>query len=431
MSDRKLPAHFLPIGRVSHYVLALVALVACLLSMGISGRIGIARLLAIYGLTSNAPLAVNEAVRISPSDPEVHYTRARVLQNAGQVAAAVPELEQATALQPRNYGFWLELGGAYDLVGKPEAAIAAVTRAIKLAPAYAQPHWQLGNLLLRAGRPTEAFAEFQLAVNSDSSLTPNVVDLAWGAFQGDAQKIEQTLQPHTPVARLELARVFAMRGAVDEAMRLFRSTENSIQTKRERENLLAELMKAKHYYEAWEVWAVGRNIKASSGKNGIGTITDGSFEQEISATETNFGWRINPEKPTVSVVVDAQERYADAASLQIRWEGKSSPSAYTVAQLVLVEPGKHYRLSFAARAKDLVTGGLPEVVVLSDYEGQLLATAAIPQGTSSWQQYSIDFSAPAASHSVLVVIRRKGCAVMPCPVFGTVWFDAFSLRSTI
>ena len=187
-------------------------------------------MLAMYGVTSNRLAPVNEAVRLTPSDPEVQVAQARALLNAGQLTAALPAFERAVALQPRNFGLWAELGNAYDLAGKSDEAITTVKQAVRLAPAYAQPHWQLGNLLLRKGRRREAFTEFRATVNADASLFPNTVDLAWGAFNGEASAIEQAIHPNNDVARLELAKVFAAHGAVEDAI-LTRARQLRVQDK--------------------------------------------------------------------------------------------------------------------------------------------------------------------------------------------------------
>jgi Tfp pilus assembly protein PilF len=415
-------------NRVDHKFFALLCLAACLGGIWTSGRIGLARMLALYGVTTNMLPALQEAVQLSPTDPEVHYARARALLNAGQLTAAIPDLERTVALQSRNFGFWIELGQIYDGAGKSEAALAAVTKASQLAPYYAQPHWLLGNLLLRAGRRQEAFAEFRLAVNSDSTLVPNAVDLAWGAFDGNPQAIEQALQPRTATTQMELAKVFAARGAVSEAVRLFHSAaQGAAQTPKEQENLVTELLQAKRYYEARKVWAVGRESEQGTG---LAAITDGGFEKEVSVTEAGFGWRINQSKPTVTISLDAQEPFREANSLKIQWEGKSWSSVLLASQIVLVEPKKTYQLNFAVRTKDIVSGGLPEVVVLKDFEGALLASTPIAEGTQRWRANSLVFVAPPESQTVVIAIRRKACTSMPCPAFGNAWFDAFSLQAS-
>lgn len=402
-------------------------IVACLSGIWLTSHIGIARLFAVYGMTSRVLPAVNEAVQLTPSDPEVHYAQALSLQKFGRMAVALPSLEQARRLQPRNYARWLELGMAYDMAGQPEAAQSALAQAVKLAPHYAEPRWQLGNFLLRRGQRAAAFAEFRLAINRDPALTPNAVDLAWGAFNGDAHAIEQMLQPNTPQARLELARVFALRGAVAEAMRLFRTvTDHGEGTKTEHDRLFTELMKNKHFSEAREVWATRNDPTANT--KGADAITNGGFEQDINFAEEGFGWRINESKPTVSVALDLRERYVDNASLRIQWEGKSYSSVLIAWQIVLVEPGKRYKLNFAARTKDLVSGGLPDITVLADPEGPLLASIILAEGSRDWKTYTTEFTVPSGHRSLALAIRRKACSSMPCPAFGTAWFDAFSLQ---
>jgi hypothetical protein len=48
----------------------------------------------------------------------------------------------------------------------------AARQAIPLAPDYAEPHYQLGNILVRAGQTEEGFKELQLAAASNPTLFP-------------------------------------------------------------------------------------------------------------------------------------------------------------------------------------------------------------------------------------------------------------------
>src|SRR5438105_2575453 len=91
--------------------------------------------------------AADLAVRLTPNDPEAHYTRAIVLGNLERLSEAAVELNQAISLRPHHYYEWLDLAVTMDRLGDEPAAIRAVDESIRLAPSFAQPRWQSGNLL--------------------------------------------------------------------------------------------------------------------------------------------------------------------------------------------------------------------------------------------------------------------------------------------
>jgi hypothetical protein len=101
----------------------------------------------------------------------------------------------------------------------------------------------------------------------------------------------------------------------------------------------------------------------------------------------------------------------------------------------LVEPGGRYRLGYAARTEALVSGGPPAVFVLdagaAGGDGRVLAQAEPPpRDSGGWKTYGLEFDAPNEAGAVRVVVRRLTCAAAPCPVFGRVWLDDFSLTKT-
>jgi Flp pilus assembly protein TadD len=92
------------------------------------------------------------AASMAPNDPLTHWRIGQVSQKLlplDQQGPAVVEYERAVSLSPYDYRFWMSLGVAQEQAGNPAKAEEALKRAIALAPAYAYPHWYLGNLLLR------------------------------------------------------------------------------------------------------------------------------------------------------------------------------------------------------------------------------------------------------------------------------------------
>ena len=406
-------------------VIAFISLLACLLGMWTAARTGFSRLHSALAMQNSLPGSANDAIRLSPSDPQAHYARALLLSRAGQLADATREFERAVELRPSDYVLWLDLGSARQWSGDQEGALVAFKEAARLAPAYARPRWEMGQLFIRAGRPDEAFEEFRHAVASRPALLPEVIDQAWKAYGGDVRAVQRAIQPQTNQERLVLARFIARQGRTDEAMQLFRAAGEIPDGARLA--FLSELLDAKRFKEAYEVWASGRK------PSDLDAITDGSFESQIIPDDPGFGWQLARRVPAISVSLDTDRPHAGTHSLLLRFGGDAQPSTRIIKQLVLVSPQTRYRLSFAARTEKLVTGGPPVVFVTdaSNSDGRALAQSLpLPTGTSEWRDYTVEFTTKDTPGAVVIGVQRQNCTSDPCPIFGSVWFDSFSLHKS-
>ncbi|HYE66836.1 MAG TPA: tetratricopeptide repeat protein [Pyrinomonadaceae bacterium] len=404
------------------FITSLISITLCLYGVWDTGRAGLSRLYSNYSMMTGTLALADEAVNLNPADPQAYYARAVVLSGRDEFAEAAREYERAIASRPQDYFLWLALGRTRDQVDDEQGALVAFKEAVRLAPHYAQPRWQLGNLLLRAGRYDEAFAELRRAAQSDPELFPAVIDLAWGAYDGDAPAVERALRPETPADRLALARFFIKQGSTTEAIRLFRAAGDV--SDQDRRALLDELIAAGRFNEAFEVWASG-------GHGGrVATITDGDFESETFLRGPGFGWQLNNIE-ALRVSLERGESRHGAQSMLLEFSGKSEPSSPIITQLVLVEPDTRYRLSFAVRTRELVTGGLPVVAIADASPGDkstLAQSAPLPQDTSDWQDYAVEFNTSKTTSAIRIMVRRLNCTEVLCPIFGRVWLDDFALR---
>ena len=399
-----------------------IAILLCVWTIGATATIGLSRLFVRHAVSTGNLDTANEAVRLTPKDAEAHLAHAEVLSLANKPVESEVALDNAIALRPADYSLWLTLGLLRDQKGNSTGALAAFDQAVKHAPFYAQALWQRGNLLLRSGQYDLAFRDLNQAAQSDPELLANLVDLAWGISKGDAKLTEQLVQNKSEKMRVAFARILARQGKASEAVsQLRQATRVPPDVKRE---VVEQLIAKGNFREGFEIW------KRDLSFDGATPIYDGGFEAPLALDQGGFGWRVPRTLPSINLSLDSGKAHTGAKSLRIDFSGDSTKAAPSLTQLVLVEPSKRYRLSFAASSHELVSGGLPFVVVNSVTADRKLLGQSIPlvPGTRDWQVHSFEFNTPTEAAAVLMTLQRQSCTTSPCPSFGSVWLDSFSLE---
>lgn len=405
-------------------LLVAVAIGGCLLAIRAAAAFGVSRVLGTYSLMSGNLAAAGEAVHLAPRDAEAHFADAAVLSLSGAPAQSLLELERAVALRPADYGLWSELGLLRDQTGDSEGALAAFNEAINRAPYYSQPRWNRGNVLLRRGDYEAAFSDLRQASQSNPDLMPGLIDLAWGVSKGDVNLTEQLAQIKSDKMRIAFALFLARHGKAKEALAQLGAAGTAPEaTKRE---LVDQLLAKAAFKEAFEVWE-----SVGGGDRDTGpAIQDSGFEESLSFGQGGFGWRVPRDLQATRVSLDATHPQSGARDLQVEFSGNSNPGSALLSQLILLEPAKHYRIHFAGRSQDIVTGGLP-LLVVSDAGGekkQLGASPPLAKGTSEWSQYSFEFTTTPTTAAVLLSLQRESCTTSPCPIFGAISLDSFSVE---
>ena len=363
----------------------ILGVLLCLFLIQASARFGLSRLLTRYALISNSVSVANEAVQLSPSDPEAQRARAAVLNRLQMPGEAVKSLEIAATLRYRDDYLWIDLGNTKEELGNTAGALAAMDQAVRWAPHYAHTHWQRGNLLLRMGRPEDAFAELRKAAAANETYFPNLLDLAWGMSGGDVKAAE---------------------GLID------------INTESERAAWIRFLVAAKAYREAFAFW----------GRQGT-SIVNGGFEEPFILNDTGFGWFVSPEHKN-RMAIDVSEKLEGTRSLQINLDGNWPPATPLLSQIIIVEPATTYRVSFSVKTKDLVTGGPPVLIISDSKNNQLGKSENFPTATSPWTNLNFEFTTLPNSQAVVIRLQRNNCDSSPCPIFGTLWLDQFRIEQT-
>ncbi|HSS20321.1 MAG TPA: hypothetical protein VLL54_09610 [Pyrinomonadaceae bacterium] len=389
-----------------------------------SATTGYAALLTEKALAARDLDRASNAVRLSPDNPRPRVVLGALLEASEERPTAIQLYQTAVALRPDDYLLRLQLARALELEGDSKAAIDSASIAVVLAPSYAQAHWQLGNILIRAGRSEAGFSELRFAATSDPTLLPGIIDLAWQLSEGHHEFIGRAIDPQTPQAYRALFLDFKKRGLTREANRWLKLGGDALRD--ERRAYLSELIGAEKFTEAYEVWA----IEHPSDPDGE-ILPNGSFENQTDLSEPGFSWRVsNPDKSVV-LSLDNELPKQGHSSLRFDFNG-ATPAADLISRLLLLQSKSHYKLHFSFRADNLVSGGLPYLVVIDAMTDKPLGLTEVFQPTTDgWRDGVIEFTtgeSTDANAAIRIALQRQACPAPQCPIFGKLWLDDFFLQ---
>ena len=378
----------------------------------------------------------DDAAAYSSADPLVRWERgaaylaaANEEQNNAYAQTAVNELRAATALSPRDARIWLAYGKALARAGDNLGAKTALTRAVELAPNHFDPHWTLGNHLLRAGERDAAFAALQTALRKRPAALPLVFEYAWSFYQGDAAAVIRALNP-PPALRAACAARLIAHNQIDAALALWQpgaAPAAAFDPSGEAAPIIESLQRIGRYRAAYDIW---RKAYAEPVADANSALANGSFEQpiELGAGAPFLTWQILT-PVGVTVGLDPQVFAAGGLSLRLRFDVKENIALILAAQTVPVQPRTAYRLRCLVKTEELQTLSAPFIAIQDPADEKRLSVVApaLSAGSADWTEYKTDFVTPPATEAVTVRLMRMPCQEPPCPLTGRVWFDEFQL----
>ena len=161
------------------------------------------RLVQILGLTQPSPVIssareledAQEKVRQNPNNAITYVNLGFAYNNLGRFQEAITSFKKAIRLDPNNAFAHTNLGFSYKNLGRYQEAVTPLKEAIRLDPDDAYAHYNLGVVYESIGRNDAAIAEYKEALKinpNDASARTNLIALR--------QKIAQ-VKPSPPVSQ--------------------------------------------------------------------------------------------------------------------------------------------------------------------------------------------------------------------------------------
>lgn len=374
------------------------------------------------------------AVDLAPKDPLTHWRLAQVSQKLlplDQQAHTIAEYERAVALSPNDYRFWMALGTAHEQAGDSAKGEQALRRAVALAPSYSYPRWYLGNLLLRSGRYQEAFKELRLAAEADADLEPQQFNFLWAIYSDNLEALKTAIGEGSE-RRARFALYLLDQQRHDDGLRVWDSLSgDEKQTNRAIGNsMIAKLILVRRYHDAMKVWndiAANERYRAE-----VGQVFDGSFEDAINyGPEMVFAWQVKA-APQLEIGIDPTKSNGGVRSLRVVFQVRSNLESLDISQLVPVAPNSEYDFEYYFMTDKLESGSAPMIQVIDAYNAQLLASSPqAPSGSTPWTRVGLSLKTSDKTEAVMLKVVRLKCndeETPICPIFGSIWYDDFSLK---
>lgn len=386
-----------------------------------------------FNTETNSIEAAQRAASMAPDDPLTHWRMGQVQQRVlslEQQAQAIAEYEKAVSLSPNDYRYWTSLGTAYEQAGEAAKAEHALRRAVALAPSYAYPRWFLGNLLVRNGRYDEAFTELRLASKAEPEMQPQLFNLIWQIYGDDPDAVKKAVG-ESSAARAQFAIYLIGLKQVDEGLKFW--SELTIDERRANlasgESIIQSLKNEHRYHDALKVW---NDIAPDNLRTEVGSVFDSSFEEAGTyGSNAHFGWQVRT-APQVQIDIDANKSQKGGRSLRLIFQVRQNAGLVQAYQLVPVEPKTEYDFEGYVSTDGLESGSTPRVEVVDPVdEKTMVSSPAAPRAKNNWSPVTFTFKTGEKTEAVILKVVRSSCVneqTPICPIFGTVWYDNFSIK---
>jgi tetratricopeptide (TPR) repeat protein len=151
-------------------------------------------------LMEEAKIAVTEALRLDPDQPEVRLSLAGVLRSTGFPGSAVDEIRRVLTDQPDNDNAHRLLGVMLAREGRSQEALSALQKAADLRPNYWPNQEQLGLFFYANGRLQDAIDAFRrvAALKPDDALPFSQLGAMY-LLQGDVGRARENFEKSNQV----------------------------------------------------------------------------------------------------------------------------------------------------------------------------------------------------------------------------------------
>jgi tetratricopeptide (TPR) repeat protein len=344
------------------------------------------------------------------------------------VQQAVRYYQKAAEVNPRSAIYWMDLAGAYEMLGEASRAGEAYEQAKLDHPVSPEVAWRYGSFLLRQADTSKAFAEFRVALMRDPKLETSAVAQSWKAGASASQILNEILPAQSQDYLVALD--FFLSQRQDAAALLIWSRLLDLKQPFEIQQavpLVNQLIAQDRTDEARRVWqqALTATHWAVDASGAPSVLFNGGFEHDL--VNGGFDWQEMPVEG-VSFDIDAGVAHSGARSLRINFDGSVNLDFSHLLQWVAVQPHSRYRFAAYFRTEGISTDSGVRFLVYDPHHSTMPQTlTADLTGTHPWSVVDAELTTGPETRVLAIVLRRVPSRKFDNKLQGTAWVDDVSL----
>jgi len=342
---------------------------------------------------------------------------------------AVRYYQKAAEVNPRSDIYWMDLAGAYEMLGATSRAREAYEHAKLDHLVSPEVAWRYGSFLLRQNDTSKAFAEFRVALMRDPKLETSAVAQSWKAGASASQILNEILPAQSQYYLVALDFFLSQRqdAAALEIWSRLLDLKQPFEIQ-QAVPLVNDLIAQDRAEEARSVWqqALTATHSAVDASGESSVLFNGGFEHDL--IDGGFDWRETPVQGA-SFDIDTGVAHSGPRSLRINFDGSVNLDFAHLLQWVAVQPRSRYRFAAYLRTEGISTDNGVRFQVYDPHHPTVPQTlTADLTGTHPWSLVDAELTTGPETHLLAIVLRRLPSRKFDNKLQGTVWVDDVSLN---
>jgi tetratricopeptide (TPR) repeat protein len=346
------------------------------------------------------------AARLEPGNAEYQYRLGRYfLQKQNEPETAAQFFKSATALNPHNASYWLELARTYRRLASSDQQKDALQHAIAADPSTPDVAWDSANFYWALGETDKALQEFRVVLENDPYLGAAATERCW-RIKPDVEALLRDVVPRKADAYSTLLDFLISKNEPGAASRVWGQIvqlQHPVET-RYVFDYVRYLVNQREVGQARQAWRQAASLCDLSGYQPSpgNLVVNGDFS--LPVLNGGFDW-LYEKSSDVALALDPTESHVGHRSLSIVFDSRGMEDA-GIRQLIPVVPNTEYEFSAYFKSEGLQGAGGPRFLLEDHFTRANYFASEELKDADVWKQVTGTFSTGPDTNLLVLRIQR-------------------------